>query len=222
MAFAAIIHATVGTLIVVALIRLVKRGGKAWSLVAAALLVLVLVVGVDNRASAETAAECARMQQTLAKTKERVEAVRQQQEIAYQNAPARSKAAAQQARDRFYTTWYYPRLEQLKAEEAALTMRCAPRNGQYDAYQRGFDGNTLQPTRRVSLMRTQQGYLLTTPDGRYTLVPGANGQFATQGANPPVSVQFVRQNNSTLGTDVYDVYFRQSGRVLLSETWSLR
>lgn len=122
-------------------------------------------------------------------------------------------------------------MQKLKTDEEALKARCKaaeeaaqsrPPSGKYYAYQRGFDGNTLVPTREVTLVRTQQGYLLTTPDGRYTLVPGVNGQFTTQGANPPVSVQFVRQNGSTLGTDVYDVYFRQSGRELLGETWSLR
>ena len=222
---------------VLGLIRQVNRGVKMWgfavaaSLVLVLVLVLVLAVGIDNGVSAQTAAECARQLQSIAKEKDRVEAIRQEQEVAYQKAPAGSKAAAKEARDRFYATWYYPRVQKLKTDEEALKARCKaaeeaarfrPPGGKYYVYKRGFDGNTLVPTREVTLVRAQQGYLLTTPDGRYTLVPGANGQFTTQGVTPPVSVEFVRQNGSTLGVDVYDVYFRQSGTEFLSETWSLR
>lgn len=191
----------------------------------------MLVAGVGHEASAQTLADCGRLRQSLAKEKARVEAIRQQQEEAYSKAPARAKAAAAQARTQFYNTWYYPRVQKLKAEEEALNARCTaveeaartrPPGGKYDVYRRGFDGNTLQGTREVTLTSTQQGYLLTTPDGRYALEPGANGRYVTQGANPAVSVQFVRQNDSPLGFDVYDVYFQQSGQPLVSETWSRR
>ena len=220
-----------GAVIVRVLIRLVKRGVKVRGFAAAVPLVLVLAAGIDNGVSAQTGAECARLLQSIAKEKERVEAIRQEQEVAYQNAPARTKAAAKEARDRFYATWYYPRVEKLKADEEALKARCKaaeeaarsrPPGGKYYVYQRGFDGNTLAPTREVTLVRTQQGYLLTTPDGRYTLVPGVNGQFTTRGVTPPVSVEFVRQNDSPLGFEVYDVYFRPSGGQSVSETWSLK
>lgn len=79
-----IVPEIVGAVIVLVLNSQVKRGVKVWGLAAAAPLVLILAAGIDNGVSAQTGAECARLLQSIAQQKDQVEAVRQQQEVAYQ------------------------------------------------------------------------------------------------------------------------------------------
>ena len=108
-----------------------------------------------------------------------------------------------------------------------------PATGTYDVTKRGFNGETLQYTRNVTLSPTNQNgvYSLTTSDAKFRLsLDRTRNYFATTNAagQPTKPMKFVAQRASVPDITVYDVYYFQAPqagaqkRWLLSETWKLR
>ncbi len=110
--------------------------------------------------------------------------------------------------------------------------------GIYQSYQRGYDGVTLAPTRKVTIFLVAGRYMLYTSDGTYSLSQAAlveNGaqyvvrsvrlpkQDYWQPLRAPVYIRVVREANVDGAVVKYDAYFSNDPSMktlLLSETWA--
>ncbi len=110
--------------------------------------------------------------------------------------------------------------------------------GIYQSYQRGYDGVTLEPNRKVAISLVAGRYVLYTSDGMYSLSQTAlveNGaQYVVRSVRlpkqdywqplpSPIYIRLVLQANETRAVVKYDAYFSNDPSmkiVLRSETWA--